>query len=129
MRQVDDDLEVVVQFLTDVPTQLGRHNVAWIGVEAMNAEVHIVFVIENTDFGLLRGCLSFERLPLQKIGNRASHLPLGIVDCAIKFRRMLNPSCVGRSSYLFGSDLVFALLRTTLSLRLEKRRSEANQYQ
>ena len=71
MGRVDDDFEVVVQLLSDVPPQFGGNDSFRIRVRAKYAEVNIMFVVENADFSLLRWNLSFERFALQKIVDRA----------------------------------------------------------
>src|SRR5215469_15722566 len=116
MCRVDDDLEVVVQFLGDIPAQLPGDNLAWIRIKAKNSEINIMLVIENANFGLFRWRLPFEWLPLQEICDWTCHLPCGIVECAIKFRRMLNANRLGHSSRLLSSCLDFSLLRAPLLL-------------
>src|SRR5215472_368334 len=123
MGRVDDDLKVVVQFLGDIPAQLPGHNLAWIGIEAGNSEVHIVLVVENANFGLFRWRLPFKRLPLEKICDWTCHLPGGIVERAIKLRGMLDARGLGNPSGLLGSRLPLLSLRATLLLGVEERRS------
>src|SRR5260370_21551891 len=59
VSRVDDDFKVVIQFLTDVPAQLGRNDPTWIGVETGDTEVDLVLVVENADFGVFSRRLSF----------------------------------------------------------------------
>src|SRR5262249_39581835 len=116
-------------FLGDIPPQLPSYNFARIGVEADNAEIHIVLVIENANFGLFRWRLPFERLPLQEICDWTCHLPCGIVERAIQFRRMLNANRLCHSNRLLSSCLAFSLLRATLLLCKDEGRSQAHEQQ
>ena len=83
---VDDDLEVVIQFLTDVPPQLGGHNPVGIGVETSDAEGDLVFVVNNTDLGSFSRGLPFIGLTLQEVGNWIGLLPKRIIERAIQLR-------------------------------------------
>src|ERR1700758_8700 len=119
MGGVDDDFEIVVQLLRDIPSQLPRHNFAWIGVEANNTKVHVVLVVQDTDFGFLRWRLSFEWLSLQKIGYGSGRLPFGVVECPIEFWSPFNASCFGRSTRLLGSGWIFVPLISRLLLGIQ----------
>jgi hypothetical protein len=45
VSRVDDDFKVVVQFLTDVPAQLGRNDSTWVGVETGDTEIDLMLGI------------------------------------------------------------------------------------
>src|SRR4029077_8016744 len=47
--RIDDDLEIVVEFLTDVAPELAGNDSRRIGVEALDAEIDFMLTVENTD--------------------------------------------------------------------------------
>jgi hypothetical protein len=67
MIGIYEDLEVVVQVLAHVTTQLGRNNARGFGIKAMNPEIHRVPGIQNTHFCFLCGRFTLLRLALPKI--------------------------------------------------------------
>src|SRR5437667_3721705 len=83
MRRVNDDLEVIVQFLTDIAPQFGRDDPFRIRVEARNAEIDFMLAVENADFGFFSRGLPLKGFPLQKVVNRTGLLPDGIVECSV----------------------------------------------
>ena len=83
MRRVNDDLEVIVQFLTDIAPQFGCDNPFRIRVKTRNAEIDFMLAIENADFTFFSGALPLERFPLQKVVNRSGMLPDGIIERSI----------------------------------------------
>src|ERR1700675_654331 len=105
MGGVDDDLKVVIQFLTDVPAQLCGHDPFGIGVEASDAEVDFVFVVENADFGSFSWSLSFVRLALQEVRNRSGLHPEGIIERAVQLGNSINSACPRSSEQFLGSHL------------------------
>ena len=105
VRGVDDDFEIVVQFLGHITPQLGRDDPFWVRVEARDTEIDLVPVVQGADLGFFSGCLSFKWLPLQKLGNRRGLLPCGIVKRSVQFRSSLNSACARGSERLLGSQL------------------------
>jgi hypothetical protein len=118
MGRVDDDFEIVVQFLADVASQFRRDDPFWIGVEANHAKVDIVLIIENTNYGFLGRRLPFKRLSLQKIGYGAGRLPLAVVQCSVKSWPPFNASCFRASTWFLGSGLTFVSLTSRLLLAM-----------
>src|SRR5258708_20871898 len=102
---VDDDLKVVIQFLTDIPAQLCGHDPFGIGVEASDAEVDFVLVIENADFGPFSWSLSFVRLALQEVRNRSGLRPDWIIERAIQPWSSINAACLRSSKRFLGPYL------------------------
>src|ERR1700675_1678050 len=105
MGGVDDDLKVVIQFLTDVPAQLCGHDPFGIGVEASDAEVDFVLVVENTDFGSFSWSLSFVRLALQEVRNGGGLQSQRIIEGAGQPRSAINPACLRSSERFLGPHL------------------------
>ena len=79
MRRVNDDFEIVIQLLTDIPPQFGCDDSSRIRVEACYAEVDFVLVVKDADFGFLSRRLSFKGLPLKELGDRRGLPPFGII--------------------------------------------------
>src|SRR5216683_6838038 len=119
VSRVDDDLEVVIQFLADIPSQFGCNNPFRIRVKARNAEIDFMLAVEDADFGFLGRCLPLKWLALQKVGNRAGLLPCGIIERAIQFRRTVNPACMSGPQRFLTPKLPFPCLWAHLRLCVE----------
>ena len=112
MGGVDDDLKVVIQFLTDVPAQLRGDDPFGIGVEASDAEVDVVLVVENTDFGSFSWSPSFVRLALQEVRNRRGLHPEWIIERTIQPWSSINMACLRSSERFLRSHLPLTRLGT-----------------
>ncbi len=75
MGGVDYDFKVVVQLLGNIAPEFRGDYLLRLRVKTGNAEVDLVFRIENANFGLFRGRLSLEWFPLQEIGDRRGLSP------------------------------------------------------
>ena len=95
MRGIDDDLEVVVEFLADVPAQFGGNNSIGIGVEATDAEIDFMFAVKNPDLGFLGRRLAFKGFSLEKVVDGWGHLPERIIERAVQARCMVDTSRLG----------------------------------
>src|SRR5207245_10846429 len=89
VSRVDDDFEVVVQFLTDVPPQFSGDNPLGMGIEAGNAEIEFMLGVENADFGFVCGRLPLKRLSLPKCGDGGGLL----LQEAVKFAVEMGCEC------------------------------------
>lgn len=116
MGRVDDDLEVVVQLLTDVPAQLRRHDSLGIGVEAGDAEIDFVLGVKNTDFRHFRRGLPLITLALDEVVNRNGLEPEWIIQYAVQLRGTINASCLCDSERLLKGTLRSLSLRSGLRL-------------
>jgi hypothetical protein len=75
MGGVNDDFKVVVQLLGNIAPKFRGYYLFWLRVETGNAEVDLVFRVENANFGLFRRRLSLEWFPLQEVGDRRGLSP------------------------------------------------------
>src|ERR1700688_4740469 len=82
--RIDQDFEVVIQFLADIPAQFRRDDPGCLRVIATNPEIHCVARIEYSDLGLLRSGLTFIRLSLPKVSYWGSQLPEWVVQSSIE---------------------------------------------
>jgi hypothetical protein len=114
MSRVNDDLKVIVQFLADIPAQLGGDDAFGIGIEAGDAEIDVMLAVENANLRFFSRSLSLKGLSLAKVGNRRGLLPDGIIQCAV------NAACLRGSETLRGSDLSFLGFCAWLRLRVKK---------
>ena len=69
MAGIDNDLEIVIQFLADVAAEFSGEDALRMGVEAGNAEVDFALAVEDANFRLLRRRAPFKGLALPKVGN------------------------------------------------------------
>ena len=90
VRRIDQDLKVVVEFLTDIAVELRGGNFPRLRIKTRDSEVDFAFRIEDAHLGALRGRLSFVRLSLAKVSNRNGGLPQWVIKSAIELWRMLN---------------------------------------
>src|ERR1700719_1281560 len=91
--RIDQDFEVVIQFLADIPAQFRRGDPGCLRVIAMNSEIHCVARIEYSYLGLLRRRLTFIRLSLPKVSDRGSQLPEWVVQSTIKLWGFVGGCC------------------------------------
>ena len=79
MRRIDNDFEIVIEFLADIPAEFGRYDSFWLGVQAGDAKVNLVLGIQDADFSLLGRSLSLEWFTLQEVLDGSGLLPEGII--------------------------------------------------
>ena len=84
--RIDQDFEVVVQVLAYVPPEFGRDDPRWLGVIAMNPEIHGVSRVQNAYFRLLGWRLAFAGFPLTELGNGFGGLPERVVQGSVELR-------------------------------------------
>src|SRR6266568_247559 len=129
MSRVDDDLEVVVQLLTDVPTQFGGNNPCGIGVNAGYSEIHFMLCVEDADFCSFSRSMSLVRLSLQKVCRRMSLTPPRIIESPIQFGSAINWARLSDSCHVLGLDLCVCGAWTDLRLRNSQRSGTAQKHQ
>src|SRR5258708_28760461 len=78
--RIDQDFEVVVQVLAYVPPEFGRDDPRWLGVIAMNPEIHGVSFVENPYFRPLAWQLAFVGFPWTELHNEFCGLPEQVVQ-------------------------------------------------
>ncbi len=86
MTRVDDDLKIVIQLLCHIPAKLGGDLAVCEGIVTRNAKVDFISRIQHSDFGALRGSLSFVGLSLAEVSNRGCEQPDGIVEGCVHAR-------------------------------------------
>src|SRR5215469_15006020 len=102
---VDDYLEVVIQFLADIPPKFSRYDSCRVGIGTSYTKVNVVPAIEYPYFGPLGRWLAFEGLPLQEVVDGSRLLPKGIVKCAVQSRGAIDPACLSYAKLFLAPSL------------------------
>src|SRR5258708_29732894 len=77
--RVDENLEVIIQVLTNIAAQFGGGDARRLRLMAINPEIDGMSGVDNAYFRFLRWRLTFVRLALPKISNGFGRLPNGII--------------------------------------------------
>ena len=104
---VDHDLEIVIQFLTNIPAQLRGYGTVNSRIVARDSKVNFTPRIEHSYFRSLRSGAAFVRFSLPKIGDRGGLLPNRIIERTVQawctvdsdsFDNAFCRLCIGRAS-------------------------------
>jgi hypothetical protein len=83
VSRINDDFEIVVQFLAHIAAKFGRDDPLRIGIEARDAKVDRVLGVNDPNFGLFRRWLPLKGLALRKVVDWNRLLPKGIVKGSV----------------------------------------------
>jgi hypothetical protein len=86
---------VVVEVLADVAAEFAGYDFAWFAVVTVDTEINLVPGVQDSNFGFLRGRLTFAGLLLKKIGDGNGRLPERVVQSPIELGSVFNSRGVG----------------------------------
>ncbi len=90
MKAIDDDDHAVALLALEVFLQLVDHQAVRVRVEAEEADVEIVLVVEEPNFRPFRARRSRIRLPLVEIGGRGGQVPYRLIQPSVQVDRRLD---------------------------------------